>query len=65
MSSKEIKQIIREAEDLGWEVNLTNNGHYKCQHPSGGLIFMASTPSDRRALRNIRNYLRKMQNRKI
>ena len=57
---KEIKEMIKAARKAGWIVTLTNGGHWKWQNPNGDIFYSALTPSDRRALLNMKAYLRRM-----
>lgn len=57
--NKELGVLIKQAMKQGWNVNPTNKGHYKWVSPSGGFFFTASTPSDRRAFKNIKRDLRR------
>lgn len=57
-SRKEIKQLIKEAEDQGWVVSLTNGDHFKWLSPRGGVFFSAQTPSDWRAVKNVERDLK-------
>lgn len=57
---KEIRKLLREAEDAGWEVELRKGGHYRLKSPDGEhLVFLPSTPSDPRSWRNTRAQLRR------
>ncbi len=58
--SKDVKPLIRQALSEGWRVERTNGGHIKWIHPSGGFLFSSSTPSDRRAIRNLERDLRRL-----
>ena len=53
--------MIRLAQSQGWTVSLTNGGHYRWTPPrkDAPLVITASTPSDLRALKNIKSRLRK------
>lgn len=43
------------AEARGWSMRLTNGGHLRWTHASGaGPVYSAASPSDWRALRNVR-----------
>jgi hypothetical protein len=46
--SKEMKLIIKLAIQQGWEVSLSNKGHYKFVSPdkSQPVIYLSGTPSD-------------------
>jgi hypothetical protein len=56
--NREVKDLIKEAEGQGWVVEPTKNHHYKWLSPLGGFFFSSSTPSDHRALQNIKRDLR-------
>lgn len=56
---KEVKQLIDQAECQGWNVVPTKKGHYKWLSPLGAFFFSASTPSDHRALLNIKRDLKR------
>ena len=55
---REVQVLIKQAVDQGWVVEKTKNNHYKWISPLGGLIFSSSTPSDHRALQNLKRDLR-------
>jgi hypothetical protein len=38
----------------------TGSGHVRFRHPAGGVVHTSSTPSDRRAWRNLRAQLRRV-----
>jgi hypothetical protein len=54
------RQLRSLASAYGWSLEHTRGGHLKLTHPAAAVpIFTASTPSDRRALRNVRAELRR------
>ncbi|MFN2347752.1 MAG: type II toxin-antitoxin system HicA family toxin [Dermatophilaceae bacterium] len=56
--NKDVRELVRWAEDLGYSAERTSGGHIKMVHPAvEGPVFCASTPSDHRALSNIRSIL--------
>lgn len=57
-SPKELTELIKEATNQGWIVMLTKGSHYKWISPFGGFFFSGSTPSDHRALKNIKRDLK-------
>jgi hypothetical protein len=57
MSSKEVQRLVKEAECQGWIVSLTKKNHYKWLSPIGKFFFSASTPSDHRAIKNLKQDL--------
>src|SRR5690242_16126609 len=48
---------------LGYVVTKTKRGHLKCGLPSGAVVFVASTPSDHRAIHNAAAMLRRVRGR--
>jgi hypothetical protein len=57
---KELSMIIRQLEAQGWSVSHTASGHWKAMPPGGkGVIFLSSTPSDPRSLKNMKAQLRR------
>jgi len=58
LSKKEIIVLIKQAEQQGWRVSMAPGGHYKWMAPNGKLFFTSQTPSDHRALQNIKRDLR-------
>ncbi len=59
--SKDLKYLIRLAEDSGWSVRRTRGGHWQFVPALAGaqIVTVASTPSDHRAFSNIRAALRR------
>lgn len=59
------KAIIRELEEDGWKVVLTNGGHYKATHPEapGKPMFISQSPSDARHHHNVRAMARRLRRR--
>lgn len=54
-ANKEIRNIIREINDAGYEVTRSKGGHYKVVSAQGHLVFaLPSTPGRGRALNNLR-----------
>jgi hypothetical protein len=54
-----LREIRHEFEPLGVTVSRTNGGHLRLDLPNGKPIFAASTPSDWRAIRQIRSQVRR------
>jgi hypothetical protein len=54
MSSKGVKQLVKDAEHQGFEVTVAKSGHYCFRSPEKGnsLIFISATPGDHRSLKN-------------
>lgn len=61
MASKDLRQIRRDAEKRGWLIRLTNGGHLKWIWVNGTVLFSAQTPSDYRAIKNIENRIRRIE----
>jgi predicted RNA binding protein YcfA (HicA-like mRNA interferase family) len=55
---KEVHQLIELAVMQGWSVERTKGSHLKWLSPLGAIMFSASTPSDTRAIQNIKKELR-------
>ena len=57
---KEMKQTVRQYRRLGFSVSRTRRGHLRFEHPSmEGRVIGSSTPSDRRANRNLKAKIRR------
>jgi hypothetical protein len=56
--SQEIEQLFRQLERQGWRVRW-GSGHPKLLAPSGEPVVMAASPSDHRAMKNLRARLRR------
>lgn len=54
-----IRELIEQLKEDGWQVEHTKGGHYKLTSPRGGVVFAGSTPSDHRAIRNVERYLKR------
>ncbi len=48
------KALRREYEGYGWQFTKTNGNHIKGMGPRGELVFLSLTPSDYRALKEMR-----------
>lgn len=53
---RKLKEI---AEEQGWVISIRTNNHLVWTSPTGAKVYTAATPSDYRAVRNIRRDLRK------
>jgi predicted RNA binding protein YcfA (HicA-like mRNA interferase family) len=57
-----LKELLRAAEARGWQLELTRRGgHVRLVHPDGGVVVASGTPSDRRALANLKAMLRRVE----
>jgi hypothetical protein len=54
-----LRRLARHAEAHGWTIRHTRDGHLVWIAPTGQRVVSASTPSDRRGLRNHRARLRR------
>lgn len=55
-----VRELVRALRAQGWRVEVSGGGHYRCEAPSGALVFMPATPSDgRRGMRNTLAVLRR------
>jgi hypothetical protein len=60
-AQKDVKQLIKVAEQQGWTVTRTGTLHLRWQAPDGRVLFRNGTsPSDRRAVANLRSDLRRL-----
>lgn len=57
-ASSEMNKLVRKVRKAGWAVVLTRNNHWKILSPSGPL-FVPSTPSDSRSMKNCRALLKR------
>lgn len=57
-SRRDIQELKKQAECQGWVVEPTRKGHYRWVSPNGVFFFSASTPSDHRAVLNIKRDLK-------
>ena len=63
--NKEVTNFVKAMTERGWQINLTKAGHYKTIWPYAPkgkqIIFMSSTPSDKRAMRNAKALVNRME----
>lgn len=58
--SKDFERLQEEYRTAGWTIKRTGGGHLRWTGPKGeGPIFTASTPSDHRAIQNVKAMLRR------
>lgn len=51
--TKDVKKLVKEAVRQGWIYEgTTKRSHVRLRGPDGRLVIVASTPSDRRSLKN-------------
>lgn len=54
-SDRETRELIKEFEEYGWEVETTNGGHLRFTHPDVDKpVFASKSPSDHRSVENTR-----------
>ncbi len=59
-ASKDVKALVKKAEQQGWTVTRTRGDHLKWLSPNGGTPYFSSkTPSDKRAIANMSQDLRR------
>lgn len=60
-TNKDLRVIIEALLDQGWRIEKGNGGHIKAYPPDKTMpiVVMASTPSDARAIKNIRAMVRR------
>jgi hypothetical protein len=54
------RKLLKCAERQGFGIRMTHKGHFRIDAPNGGCCFTSSTPSDVRAIRNLRSELRRI-----
>ena len=59
----DLERLLRQASASGWRVARTRGGHWRLLYPNGGIVVLSSTPSDHRALRNVRAQMRRAERR--
>jgi len=60
---REIKALLREIEKMeGWRLEPCKNGHTKIFAPDGDLYICGGTPSDYRAIKNVRAWVKRKAN---
>jgi predicted RNA binding protein YcfA (HicA-like mRNA interferase family) len=57
----DLERLLRRASACGWLVMRTRGGHWRLRHPNGGIVVTSSTPSDRRAVLNMRAQMRRAE----
>lgn len=58
-NDKDLRELIRRVERVGWEVSVTNGNRFAIRPPKGDIIYASATASDHRANRNIVAQLRR------
>jgi hypothetical protein len=61
-NNKDIRQLLRRARKAGAVVDTTTDEHVRVRCPNGKTVYVATSASCYRALRNIRRDLRKIGN---
>jgi hypothetical protein len=54
---RDLRDLARRAIACGFTIGRTRSGHMTWRAPNGGIYFSGSTPSDWRAVRNLRSWL--------
>ena len=57
-NNKELKKILKDAEEQGWAFSKGRGSHIKGKHPTGKTTTISVSPSDHRVLLNIQKDLR-------
>ncbi|GAN86359.1 hypothetical protein Gain_0027_034 [Komagataeibacter intermedius TF2] len=55
------RRFQQEMQARGWSVSVTRGGHLKWTHSNGAIYFSAGTPGDRRAVKNARAAMRRLE----
>jgi hypothetical protein len=56
-ASKDVRKLFREAEARGWTVRRRRSGHYVLEGPQNEKVFCSGTPTDHRAIENMKKDL--------
>ncbi len=54
------RKFVRSLQREGWSWEYNGSGHIKLTSPEGMKLTMAATPSDQRALKNVRAQVRRI-----
>jgi hypothetical protein len=58
--AKDLQYLMGRLKRSGHRVEMRGSGHYMVKHRDGiGLVTLSATPSDRRAVHNVRSQLRR------
>ena len=57
----DLERLLRQASACGWQISRTRKSHWLLRHPSGAVVVTGSSPSDGRALANLRAMLRRVE----
>lgn len=57
----ELYELLAKAETDGWSIEETKRSHIQLKGPNGALIHTGGTPSDHRAVRNLRAQIRRAE----
>ena len=57
-NNKELRKILKDAEERGWEFTKSRGRHIKGKHTTGKTTTISVSPSDHRVLMNIERDLR-------
>lgn len=55
---KEVNQLVKQAKAQGWFITRTKTTHLKWMSPTGKFFFSSGTPSDSRAIKNLKRDLK-------
>lgn len=56
---REYRRWQEMAQQQGWTISMTGGGHLVWRSPQGVKVFSASSPSDRRAMQNVKRDLKR------
>lgn len=61
MIPRQQRRFQQEMQARGWSVSVSRGGHLKWTHSNGAIYFSAGTPGDRRADKNARAAMRRLE----
>lgn len=57
----DMKPVLLEAIEHGWQATITGGGHVRLQHPQHGVVFCGCSASDWRAVHNLKRDIRQAE----
>lgn len=59
--TKEVRDVLKQLEQRGWEVVPGKHKHFKVRHPDHGTYSLSRSPSDRRWRRNLLHDIERLE----
>ncbi len=58
-AASDFDKLVKQLKRAGWKVDKTTRGHWRMASPEGGVVIASGTPSDHRAISNLRSQLKR------